>query len=352
MDPAVQSGAQVATVAGTHAVEFVAVALVLAAVTAAMVWIRRRSRARAASEADTGLVAVLRDALGRSRAALQGRLDALFAGSIDEAALEEMESTLISADVGVDTTHRIVDVVRSALRAGEKDPGKLRERLRAEVRRIVTVGNSELAPPASPKPWVILVVGVNGSGKTTTIGKLSARWVRDGHRVLIGAADTFRAAAIEQLEVWAQRAGAEIVKHQEGADPAAVAFDALQAGIARKADIVIIDTAGRLQNRKPLMDQLSKIRRVIDKALPGAPHETLLVVDGTMGQNALSQATLFHEAAPLTGVVVTKLDGTAKGGMVVTLASELQLPVKLIGVGEKLEDLRPFDGPAYVEALL
>jgi fused signal recognition particle receptor len=195
------------------------------------------------------------------------------------------------------------------------------------------------------------VVGVNGSGKTTTIGKLAARLVRDGRKVLLAAGDTYRAAAAEQLEVWAERAGADIVRHKDGSDPGAVVYDALEAAKARGHDVVIIDTAGRLQTRKPLMDQLAKVRRVISKKIGDAPHETLLVVDGTMGQNAMSQARQFNEATPLTGVVVTKLDGTAKGGMILGLASELGLPVKLIGIGEQVDDLRDFEPDAFVEAL-
>lgn len=200
-------------------------------------------------------------------------------------------------------------------------------------------------------PLVILVVGVNGSGKTTTIGKLAHRYQQAGKRVLLAAGDTYRAAAAEQLTVWAERTGADIVSHQAGADPGAVVYDALSAAKARGHDVVIVDTAGRLQTRKPLMDQLSKVRRVIQKIVPAGPHETLLVVDGTMGQNALSQARLFDEATPLTGVVVTKLDGTAKGGMVLTIAAELGLAVKLVGIGEQAADLRDFHAGVFVEAL-
>jgi fused signal recognition particle receptor len=209
-------------------------------------------------------------------------------------------------------------------------------------------------PPLAPdgrRPFVVLVVGVNGSGKTTTIGKLAARFGREGHKVLLAAGDTFRAAAADQLAIWAERAGADIVRHDEGADPGAVVFDALTAAKARGADVVIIDTAGRLQTKKPLMEQLGKVRRVIDKVVPGAPHETLLVVDGTTGQNAVSQAHAFHAATPLTGVVVTKLDGTAKGGVVLAIGAELGLPVRLVGIGEKVEDLRDFDASAFVDAL-
>ncbi len=199
---------------------------------------------------------------------------------------------------------------------------------------------------------MLLVVGVNGSGKTTSIGKLAARYGRAGHSVLLGAGDTFRAGAIEQLRIWSERAEADFVAHQEGADPAAVLFDALEAAVARGSDVVLCDTAGRLQSKKPLMAELEKVHRVVGRAVPGAPHEVLLVLDATMGQNALSQARTFGEATGVTGVVLTKLDGTAKGGIVLAIAAELGLPVKFVGVGEQVDDLRPFDPEAFVEALL
>jgi fused signal recognition particle receptor len=199
---------------------------------------------------------------------------------------------------------------------------------------------------------VFLVVGVNGSGKTTTIGKLASRLVGEGHKVLLAAADTYRAAAADQLGIWAQRAGADLVRHDEGADPGAVTYDAMQAAVARKVDVVLVDTAGRLQTRKPLMDQLAKIRRVIQKVVPDGPHGTLLVIDGTMGQNAMSQARQFNDVTPLTGVAVTKLDGTAKGGVLLAVADEMKLPIQLIGVGEQVADLRDFEPEAFVDAVL
>jgi len=222
----------------------------------------------------------------------------------------------------------------------------LKDQIRALLEGVV----GTLTQPEE-RPWVIMMVGVNGSGKTTTIGKLAARLVSEGRSVLLAAADTYRAAAAEQLQVWAERAGADILRYPEGSDPGAVAHDALDSAIAKGHDVVIVDTAGRLQTRKPLMQQLSKIRRVIAKKVPTGPHETLLVLDGTIGQNALSQAVRFNEATPLTGVVVTKLDGTAKGGMLLSIAAELQLPVKLIGIGEQIDDLRDFDAESFVEAL-
>jgi fused signal recognition particle receptor len=298
-----------------------------------------------------GLVARLRQALGRSREALQGRFDALFGKPIDDALFEELEETLLLADVGVQTAGRITEKLRQMARSGDADADALRDALRAEMAAILRAVDPAFAGPRSESPLVILVVGVNGSGKTTTIGKLAARFAADGHDVLLAAADTYRAAAVDQLKVWAERTGSDFVSHDEGADPGAVVFDALEAAKARNRDVVIIDTAGRLQTRKPLMEQLSKLQRVIRKHVPDGPHETLLVLDGTMGQNGLSQARLFDEATPLSGVVVTKLDGTAKGGMVLTIAAELGLPVKFIGIGEGVEDLRPFEADAFVEAL-
>jgi fused signal recognition particle receptor len=210
----------------------------------------------------------------------------------------------------------------------------------------------EIAPQPAEGPLVILVVGVNGGGKTTTIGKLAARYTAAGKKVMLGAGDTFRAGAIEQLGVWAERAGADIVAHAEGADPAAALYDSLEAARARGHDVVICDTAGRLQSRKPLMDQLGKVTRVIGKAVPGAPHEVLLVLDATIGQNALSQARVFGEVVGVTGIVLTKLDGTAKGGVVVAVRSETGVPVKFVGVGEQVDDLRPFDAAGFAQALL
>ena len=305
--------------------------------------------ARVEPPARPGLAAAFKVALTRSRAALQGRFDTLFGrDSVDEELWEELEETLLTADVGVPTTQSLVGSLRD-LRSSE--PAELRAALRERIAELLRSVHAPLTEPPAEGPWVVLVVGVNGSGKTTTIGKLAARLTGEGRSVLLAAADTYRAAAAEQLTIWAERAGAEIVAHEEGSDPGAVAYDALQAALARGSDVVIVDTAGRLQTRKPLMQQLEKIRRVIDKVVPGAPHETLLVVDGTMGQNALSQARTFNEATPLTGVAVTKLDGTAKGGMILTIAAEMEMPVKLVGIGEGVGDLREFEVEAFVEAL-
>ncbi len=299
---------------------------------------------------EVGVGSLFRAALFRTRDALKSGFDVVFGRSVaDDGLFEALEETLLIADVGVPTTQRLIGVVRGAARAGVA-PAALRDRLREEMRAVLGPAVPPLAPDGR-RPFVVLIVGVNGSGKTTTIGKLAARFGREGHKVLLAAGDTFRAAAADQLAIWADRAGADIVRHDEGADPGAVVFDALTAAKARGVDVVIIDTAGRLQTKKPLMEQLGKVRRVIDKVVPGAPHETLLVVDGTTGQNAVSQAHAFHAATPLTGVVVTKLDGTAKGGVVLAIGAELGLPVRLVGIGEKVEDLRDFDASAFVDAL-
>lgn len=260
-----------------------------------------------------------------------------------EAAVEALEEALIRADVGARTAASLAERVK-----GAED---LAGALRAELRRRLGAVDPRLVPFAA-RPHVILVVGVNGSGKTTTIGKLAARLTREGHKVLLGAGDTFRAGAIDQLKVWGERAGVEVIAQQEGSDPAAVAHQAVEAAKARGIDVVICDTAGRLQAQKTLMDELGKVRRVIGKLVEGAPHEVLLVLDATMGQNALSQARIFKDVAGVTGVVLTKLDGTAKGGVVVAIAEEFALPVKLVGVGEKVDDLRDFDPDAFVDGLL
>lgn len=288
-----------------------------------------------------------RDAMARSRDSLKVGLDRLLGRPLDAAATEELEETLLRSDVGVATTERLLQKVRA--QGVDVD---VRRALTAEMKEILRPVHQAFGIPAAPRPYVILVVGVNGSGKTTTIGKLASRLKAEGHRVLVAAGDTFRAAAEQQLGVWAERAGVDLLALDEGADPGAVAFKAMERARAEGHDVVLVDTAGRLQSKKPLMDELGKIRRVLDKGLPGAPHETLLVLDGTMGQNGMSQAQLFHSATPLTGVVVTKLDGTAKGGMILSIGAELGLPVKLVGLGEKVGDLRDFDPDVFVDALL
>ena len=280
-----------------------------------------------------------------------GRLEDLAAGftKVDEDFFDELEETLIMGDVGANVTMRIMDELRDRVRhAGITEPSEVI----GQLREIITGLMGEESPlDLSTKPSVVLVIGVNGVGKTTTIGKMAAYLRGEGKQVLLAAADTFRAAAAEQLAVWADRAGAELIRHEEGSDPASVVFDAIHAGKSRGADVIICDTAGRLHNKKNLMDELSKIARVISRELPDAAVEVLLVLDATTGQNAISQARSFQEAAGITGIVLTKLDGTAKGGAVIGIREELGVPVKFIGVGEGIDDLRPFVPAEFAAAL-
>jgi len=290
--------------------------------------------------------------LGKTRQEMGRRLAALFSRqSIDDALFDGMEEVLIAADVGVRTSRKVVARVKEASE-GVESAEDLRGALEQEIHDLLAERESALNPAPEDGPYVVLVVGVNGSGKTTTIGKLAARFTDMGHKVMLGAGDTFRAGAIDQLRVWAERSNAEIVAHEEGSDPGAVLFDALDAAKARDCTVVLCDTAGRLQSKQPLMDELAKVRRVVGKAVPGAPHEVLLVLDATIGQNAISQARTFGEVAGVTGVVLTKLDGTARGGVVVAVAADLGFPVKFIGVGEQVDDLRPFEAQPFVEAML
>jgi len=292
----------------------------------------------------------LKKGLSKTRESLTGGLEKIFTGkgTVDDDLLESLEELLITSDVGVQTTMTLLDRVSdNANRIGDAD--QLKTVLKEEI--LSFFDPMEAARPQHSKPHVIMVVGVNGVGKTTTIGKLAAGKAATGEKVLIAAADTFRAAAVEQLTIWADRAGADIVKHKENADPAAVAFDAIDAALARDKDVVLIDTAGRLHTRVNLMEELKKIKRTISKRLPGAPHEILLILDATTGQNAISQATLFNEALDITSLALTKLDGTAKGGIVISICDTLRIPLHYIGVGEKIEDLQKFDPKQFVEAL-
>lgn len=295
----------------------------------------------------------LKAGLTKTREKFTNKIEKLVIGyaDIDEAFLEELEETLIMADVGIETTERLMKSVRGGIKAKEINaPEDLKPFLSKEIAKIL--GEFDVTTKYADKgTTVLLVVGVNGAGKTTTIGKLAAYYKKQGKSVILAAADTFRAAAIDQLKVWAERAGAQFIQHEEGSDPAAVAFDAVKAAKARGADILIIDTAGRLQTKSNLMEELKKIYRVIGKELPGAPNETFLVLDATTGQNAVSQAKLFTAASPVTGIVLTKLDGTGKGGVVIGLSSEMKIPIKWIGVGEKAEDLRPFSPKEFSDAL-
>jgi fused signal recognition particle receptor len=296
----------------------------------------------------SGLWSRLRNGLARTRSQLTDRLQSLLRGNaLTEEIIEELEEILISADVGVDATAEIIERLEQAPR----DNGTWAVDAVKNFMLETLSGSSEGIARAESGPTVILVVGVNGVGKTTTIGKLAGRFSSEGRKVIIGAADTFRAAADEQLEVWARRANAEIVRHQRGADAASVAYDAVSTAVAREADVVIIDTAGRLHTKTNLMAELDKIKRVISKVNPTYPHETLLVIDATTGQNALVQATHFNNAVGVTGIALTKLDSSAKGGMILAVAKELSVPIKLVGVGEQIDDLQDFDAETYVEAL-
>ena len=289
--------------------------------------------------------------LKKTRDSMMGKVDALLNSftKIDEDFFEELEENLIMADVGAVTAARICDQLRKKVKEeGLASPDQVRSGLKQIISQMLE-GPSEL--DLSTKPSVILVIGVNGVGKTTTIGKLANNLRQQGKKVLLAAADTFRAAAIDQLQIWADRAQVDLVRHEEGSDPAAVVFDAINAGTARGCDVVICDTAGRLHNKKNLMDELSKIARVIEREAPGCAKEVLLVLDATTGQNALNQAKLFREAAGLTGLVLTKLDGTARGGVVIGIREELDIPIKYIGVGEQIDDLRPFDPVEFANAL-
>ncbi|MBW1739899.1 MAG: signal recognition particle-docking protein FtsY [Deltaproteobacteria bacterium] len=295
----------------------------------------------------------LRNRLSKTRKAFTSRLDNLLLGKkeIDEKLLEELEELLITSDVGVQTTIALIEKVRQKVDRKElSDPGELKVALQNEMLALL---KAPLKPVHMPhtKPHVLMVVGVNGVGKTTTIGKLSARYIEQGQRVLLVAGDTFRAAAVEQLEIWGERVGAEVILHKGTADPSAVVFDGMHAAISRGVDVVIIDTAGRLHTKVNLMEQLKKVRRTVARQIPDAPHEILLVLDATTGQNAISQAQLFHEALKITGIVLTKLDGTAKGGIVVSISHDLKLPIQYIGLGEKADDLQDFDADAFVKAL-
>jgi fused signal recognition particle receptor len=300
-----------------------------------------------------GFLRRLRTNMRKTREALQAEVQAtLFQGDLDEQTWERLEEALIFADVGARTTAQVVAQLEQEAEAGSLVGGEaLSARLAELLAELARTGDDHI--DLRPDPTVILVVGVNGTGKTTTIGKLAWHLRRElGQTVVIGAADTFRAAAVEQLEQWAQRAGCEFVRGREGSDPGAVAFDAVARGREIGADVIIVDTAGRLHTQDNLMEELVKIRRVITKQMPEAPHETLMTVDATTGQNGLRQAKLFGEAVEVTGIVLTKLDGTAKGGIALAIANELGIPVKLIGIGEALEDLRPFDAEDFSKALL
>ncbi len=302
----------------------------------------------------TGLFGRMKQAVARTRESLNDSIGSVLAltRTVDESTLEDLEMALLASDIGSGTASEIVEGLRqSALRKNIESGTELKRMMKVEIRAILDRVAVTLVRPAVG-PEVIMMVGVNGTGKTTTSGKLAALYGSQGRSVLLCAADTFRAAAIEQLEVWAERSGVQIVKTKQGGDPSAALFDALQAAKARGTDVLIVDTAGRLHTKSNLMDELAKMRRTAERLVPGAPHQTLLVMDATTGQNGLQQARLFTESAQVTGIVLTKLDGTAKGGIVIAIASELKLPVLYAGVGEKMEDLLPFDSAAFIDSML
>ena len=303
-------------------------------------------------EAKVSLFERLKQGLSKAKQGITDRVDQVLKSytKVDDELIEEIEEILITADVGVETTMDIIDKLTDAIKTKKiTDPKDVKGELKLIIEEILTNDNSTL--DVSHSPSIIVMVGVNGVGKTTTIGKLAARYKKEGKKVLIAAGDTFRAAAIDQLEVWANRSGVDIIKHQEGADPGAVIFDSIKAAKARNTDLLICDTAGRLHNKSNLMNELSKVFKIIDREYPEAKREVLLVVDATTGQNAVSQAKSFKQVCVITGIVLTKLDGTAKGGVVLAVKSEVDVPVKLIGVGEKMEDLQDFDAKAFSEAL-
>jgi len=299
-----------------------------------------------------GVLRSLNDGLAKTRKNLTDKIGKLILGEkIDEAFLDELEEALISADVGVETSSLVLRDLRERFKRNELiSPQQVKDRLKQILIEILSAQPSTFSLNASPA--VVLVVGVNGTGKTTTIGKLASRLRADGKKVLLAAGDTFRAAASEQLSIWGERSGIPVIKHKEGADPGAVVFDAVMAAKARDVDVLIVDTAGRLHTKSNLMEELKKVNRILSRELPGSPHETLLVLDGNTGQNALVQAKMFNEAVGITGIVITKLDGTSRGGIVFAINKELGIPVKFVGIGEAIEDLKSFDPEEFVNALL
>jgi fused signal recognition particle receptor len=311
-------------------------------------------RKKKGQEKGTTVLERLRQGLSKTRSGLTERLDQLIFGKkeIDDLLLEGLEEILFTSDLGVATTQELIDLVQAGVARKELDnPEKLKIVLKEHIHSFLHVPEVEQSKPGPGEPLVIMVIGVNGVGKTTTIGKAAHNFKEEGKEVILVAADTFRAAAIEQLVIWGDRVGAELIKQRPGADPSAVVFDAISAALSRQIDVVLIDTAGRLHTKSNLMDELEKIRHVAARKLPGAPHEIWLVLDATTGQNALSQAEMFHKALGVTGIILTKLDGTAKGGIVVGISHQLGLPIKFIGIGERIDDLRPFDATDFVNAL-
>ena len=304
-------------------------------------------------EEKTGFFKRLKNGLSRTNEGLVKKIDRAVLGKkqITDELMEELEEVLLTADIGVKTSYDLLELVQEKVRRKELgDAHALKNCLKEEMLALLKSDEGKL-DMSNASPFVIMVIGVNGVGKTTTIGKLASKFKAEGKKVIIGAGDTFRAAAIDQLSIWGERCQIEVIKHQDGSDPAAVAYDATEAAKARGADVLILDTAGRLHTKTNLMEELKKLKRVMTKVIPEAPHEVLLVLDAATGQNAISQAKLFNEAIGITGLVVTKLDGTPKGGVVIGIADELKIPIRYIGIGEKVEDLRDFDASEFVEAL-
>ncbi|MGA2957452.1 MAG: signal recognition particle-docking protein FtsY [Thermodesulfobacteriota bacterium] len=305
------------------------------------------------AEEKRGFFQRLKEGLLKTHQSMVSKIDQLVAGKrkIDDSLLDELEEILITSDIGVKTTHQLLNQVTEKVKRKElEDADQLKKALQEQMFLILNRQEKALDTSAV-RPFVIMVIGVNGTGKTTTISKIAQKLKGQGKSVLLAAADTFRAAAIEQLEVWAQRVGCEVIKHKSGSDPSAVVFDALKAGKARGSDVIIVDTAGRLHTKVNLMEELKKIKRVMARELPNSPHEILLVLDATTGQNAISQAKMFDKELGVTGIVLTKLDGTAKGGILISISDELKIPIRFIGIGEKVDDLREFDARDFVDAL-
>jgi len=305
------------------------------------------------AEEKKGIFQRLREGLSKTHQGMVSKIDQIISGKkqIDDRLLEELEEILITSDIGVKTTQKLLDkVIEKVKRKELEDADHLKKTLQEEMFLILRQQEKPL-DPATPRPFVIMVIGVNGTGKTTTISKMAQKFKGQGKSVLLVAGDTFRAAAIEQLEIWGQRVGCEVIKHQSGSDPSAVVFDALKAGKARGSDIIIVDTAGRLHTKVNLMEELKKVKRVMAREIPNSPHEILLVLDATTGQNAISQAKMFDKELGVTGIVLTKLDGTAKGGILIGISDELEIPIRYIGIGEKADDLREFSARDFVDAI-
>lgn len=306
------------------------------------------------NEEKQGFFDRLKQGLSKTRSGLTGRLDRLLSTgkAIDEDLLDDLEEILYTSDLGVVAVQELIEMVRMGVARKElSDPEKLKEALKENIKKFLNIPEAEDIGTQPGQPTVIMVIGVNGVGKTTTIGKLASMFKDQGKKVMLIAGDTFRAAAIEQLTIWGERVGVEVIKQSHGSDPSAVVFDGINAAVARGMDIVLIDTAGRIHTKINLMDELQKIHRIAGRNLPGAPHHVWLVLDATTGQNALSQADLFNKSIGITGIILTKLDGTAKGGIVVGISRQLRIPIIFIGIGEKMDDLRPFDAKDFVEAI-